>query len=34
VGEDPAEDGRFFRVTENGITLITQDMVNAWSAAR
>ena len=34
VGEDPAEDARFFRVTENGITLITQNMVNAWSAAR
>lgn len=34
VGEDPAEDGRFFRVTDGGVTLITQPMVDAWSAAR
>ncbi len=34
VGEDHQEDGKFFRVTERGITLITQDMVDRWSAAR
>ena len=34
VGEDPEEDARFFRVTENGITLITQDMVDRWTAAQ
>jgi len=34
VGEDHQQDGKFFRVTERGITLITQDMVNKWSAAR
>ncbi len=34
VGEDHKEDGKFFRVTERGITLITQDMVNKWSATR
>lgn len=34
VGEDPDEDRKFFRVTEKGTTLITQDMVNAWTAAR
>lgn len=34
VGEDPAEDGKFFRVTEKGTTLITQNMIDAWSAAQ
>lgn len=34
VGEDPVEDARHFRVTETGVTLITQDMVDTWSAAR
>jgi glucose-1-phosphate adenylyltransferase len=34
VGEDPIEDARHFRVTEKGTTLITQDMVNSWQAAR
>jgi len=34
VGEDPVEDGRHFRVTETGVTLITQEMVNNWLAAR
>ncbi len=34
VGEDPDEDRKFFRVTEKGTTLITQTMVNAWTAAR
>ncbi len=29
VGEDPEEDARRFRVTENGITLITQPMLDA-----
>ena len=30
VGEDPVEDAKHFRVTEKGVTLITQDMVNSW----
>jgi glucose-1-phosphate adenylyltransferase len=34
VGEDPAEDARFFRVTEKGTTLITKPMVQAWQAAQ
>ena len=34
VGEDPIEDAKHFRVTEKGITLITQNMVNSWLAAR
>lgn len=34
VGEDPDEDGKFFRVTEKGTTLITQPMVDKWSAAQ
>lgn len=28
VGEDPAEDAKWFRVTERGTTLITQDMLD------
>lgn len=28
VGEDPEEDGKWFRVTDNGVTLITQKMLN------
>ena len=34
VGEDPVEDAKWFRVSERGRTLITQPMVDAWSAAR
>jgi glucose-1-phosphate adenylyltransferase len=34
VGEEPAEDAKHFRVTETGITLITEDMVAAWKAAQ
>ena len=34
VGEDPAEDARWFRVTERGVTLITQDMLDRRAAAR
>ena len=33
VGEDPAEDGKWFRVTERGTTLITQDMLDKRAAA-
>lgn len=33
VGEDPAEDAKFFRVTEKGTTLITREMVEKWEAA-
>jgi len=33
VGEDPAEDAKFFRVTERGITLITQDMLDKRAAS-
>ncbi len=28
VGEDPEEDARWFRVTDSGVTLITQDMLD------
>jgi glucose-1-phosphate adenylyltransferase len=34
VGEDPIEDAKHFRVSEKGVTLITQKMVNSWLAAR
>ncbi len=34
VGEDPDADARFFRVSPGSVTLITQDMVDAWEAAR
>ncbi len=33
VGEDPVEDAKWFRVTERGVTLITQDMLNRRAAA-
>ena len=33
IGEDPIEDAKFFRVTENGVTLITQEMIDNWQAA-
>lgn len=32
VGEDPHEDAKWFRVTDRGITLITQDMLNKRAA--
>ncbi|WP_108814061.1 glucose-1-phosphate adenylyltransferase [Loktanella sp. Alg231-35] len=34
VGEDPAEDNKWFRVTERGTTLITQDMLNKRAAGK
>ncbi|MGJ8621938.1 MAG: glucose-1-phosphate adenylyltransferase [Yoonia sp.] len=34
VGEDAAEDAKWFRVTDRGITLITQKMLDARAAAR
>ncbi|KUF11278.1 glucose-1-phosphate adenylyltransferase [Pseudoponticoccus marisrubri] len=34
VGEDPEADAKHFRVTEKGITLITQPMVDKWEAAQ
>lgn len=33
VGEDPEEDAKWFRVTEKGTTLITQDMLDRRAAA-
>jgi glucose-1-phosphate adenylyltransferase len=33
VGEDPEEDARWFRVSEGGVTLITQDMLDRRDAA-
>lgn len=33
VGEDPEEDARWFRVTEGGVTLITQPMLDRRAAA-
>lgn len=32
VGQDPEEDGKWFRRSENGIVLITQEMLNARAA--
>lgn len=34
VGEDPTEDKQWFRVTERGITLITQEMLDKRAAAQ
>jgi len=34
VGEDPAEDGKWFRVTEKGTTLITQAMLDKRAASK
>ena len=34
VGEDPDKDKEFFRVTENGVSLITQPMIDDWMAAQ
>jgi len=33
VGEDPLEDAEWFRVTERGVTLITQDMLDKRAAS-
>ena len=33
VGEDPTEDAKWFRVTDRGTTLITQDMLDQRAAA-
>ena len=32
VGEDPKEDAKWFRVSEGGIVLVTQDMLDARAA--
>jgi glucose-1-phosphate adenylyltransferase len=34
VGEDPIEDAKWFRVSEKGVTLITQDMLDRRAAAK
>ncbi|RVV99611.1 glucose-1-phosphate adenylyltransferase [Mesobaculum littorinae] len=34
VGEDPEEDAKWFRVSDTGVTLITQDMLDRRSAAQ
>lgn len=34
VGEDPEEDAKYFRVSDKGTTLITQEMVKKWEAAQ
>lgn len=34
IGEDPEEDARWFRRTENGVCLITRPMIERWSSAR
>ncbi|MCC5993189.1 MAG: glucose-1-phosphate adenylyltransferase [Rhodobacteraceae bacterium] len=34
AGEDPEEDAKFFRVSERGVTLITQPMVDRWQEAQ
>jgi glucose-1-phosphate adenylyltransferase len=33
VGEDPEEDAKFFRVSEGGVTLITQAMLDTRAAS-
>jgi len=33
VGEDPTEDAKWFRVTDQGTTLITQDMLDKRAAS-
>jgi glucose-1-phosphate adenylyltransferase len=33
VGENPEDDARWFRVSERGITLITQDMLDRRAAS-
>ncbi|MEM7473311.1 MAG: glucose-1-phosphate adenylyltransferase [Pseudomonadota bacterium] len=33
VGEDPSQDAKFFRVTDRGITLITQEMLDKRAAS-
>ena len=32
VGEDPIEDAKHFNVSEGGVTLITQPMLDRWAA--
>jgi glucose-1-phosphate adenylyltransferase len=34
VGEDPIDDAKFFRVSPKGTTLITQPMIDKWSASK
>jgi glucose-1-phosphate adenylyltransferase len=34
IGDDPEEDARWFRRTENGICLVTKPMIERWKAAR
>ena len=34
VGEDPAADAKHFRVTDRGVTLITDEMIDSWRAAQ
>ncbi|MCX7301036.1 MAG: glucose-1-phosphate adenylyltransferase [Rhodobacterales bacterium] len=34
VGEDPIEDSKWFRVSEKGVTLITQDMLDRRAASK
>lgn len=34
VGEDPVEDAKWFRRTETGVCLITQDMIDKYEAAQ
>ncbi|MBT8454806.1 MAG: glucose-1-phosphate adenylyltransferase [Rhodobacteraceae bacterium] len=34
VGEDPEEDAKWFRVSEGGVTLVTQDMLDRRAAAQ
>ena len=34
VGKDPVEDAKWFRVSEGGVVLVTQDMIQAWERAQ
>ena len=33
VGEDPVDDAKWFRVSDKGVTLITQDMLDKRAAS-
>ncbi|RID93431.1 glucose-1-phosphate adenylyltransferase [Gemmobacter lutimaris] len=34
IGKDPEEDAKWFRRSEGGVVLITQDMIDRWSRAK
>ena len=34
IGEDPEEDAKWFNVSPGGVTLVTKEMIDKWTAAR